>query len=252
MEGSSEKAKEIAEGLKRKSGAIRDTGIRRSMLARNLADLEFDTLAGVLNEIVMRASRGSPAYKEMLITLGDLDELVNRAGNEKMDEVYSYSRQQGLEEVASMLRKIPPKKFIVSQDEEVYVDRDMKDLALGYKKTLGRTANRDMVNRLLHDQDPSVIEQILANPALTEEQVVRIAAKRPTNSEILRHIARSQKWTRSYRVKKALVFNPYTPTEVSIGFLRLLMRQDVREVYSDENLHFELRQAAKRILKSEE
>jgi len=252
MEDRSEKAKRIAEKLKRKSRAIRDTGIRKGMLARSLAELDPETMAQVLDEIIRRSGRGAPSYREMLITLGDMEEVINRAGDEKMDEVYGYSRKQGLEEVASMLRKIPPRKSLVDREEEVYMDRDMKDLSLGYKKTLGRTGNRDIVNRLLHDQDPSVIEQILANPALTEEQVVRIAAKRPTNSEILRHIGRSPKWTRSYRVKKALVFNPYTPTEMSIGFLRVLMRQDIRDVYNNESLHFELRHAAKRMLKGEE
>jgi hypothetical protein len=93
-----------------------------------------------------------------------------------------------------------------------------------------------------------VIEQLLSNPGLTEEQVVRIAAKRPTNSEILRSISRSLRWNRSYRIRKSLVFNPYTPTEISLSLLRLLLKQDVIAVAEDQNLHVELRSAAQRLV----
>ena len=113
---------------------------------------------------------------------------------------------------------------------------------------MGRTGNLDLINRLLHDQDPAVVEQILSNPAITEDQIIKIAAKRPTNGEVLRALSRSTKWVKRYRVKRALVFNPYTPTEVGINLLTLLMKQDVVDVSRDKALHFELRLAARRIL----
>lgn len=246
-----EEARILAEKLKRKIISVRDLSIRRAVIAAELADIDVELLAHTLDYFVEQASSGSPHYKDVLSSLGDFSELVKRAGREKIDALYDYCVRECRNNVATMLRRIPPKRVAEDHPEDVYIDRDLKDLALGARKTMGRTGNRDLINRLLHDQDPSVIEQILTNPGITEDHVVRIAAKRPTNGDVLRKIGNSNRWGLKYRVRRALVFNPYTPTELSINFLRLLMRQDIAEVAADEALHFELRMHARRILNGE-
>jgi hypothetical protein len=165
-----------------------------------------------------------------------------------MDILYDFCFAHNLTDLFKLLRRIPPHRRAEDHPDDVYIDRELKDKTLGLRKSMGRLGNRDLINRLLHDQDPKVIEQLLLNPGLTEEQVVRIAAKRPTNSEVLRCISRSLRWNHSYRIRKSLVFNPYTPTEISLGLLRLLLKQDVIAVAEDQNLHVELRSAARRML----
>ena len=63
---------------------------------------------------------------------------------------------------------------------------------------------------------------------LVERDVVSVAARRPTRSEILEIISRHRKWASRYRVRKALACNPYTPHQISRRLLSTLMYQDVR------------------------
>ena len=240
--------RDLAEKLRRKITVVKDSGIRRALLAQEIANLDVETMAETLTAIIERAAMGSATYKDMLHSLGDLSEMMQRSGQEKIDLLYDFSFANNLTDLLKMLRRIPPHKRAEDHPDDVYIDRELKEKTLGLRKTLGRLGNSDLINRLLHDQDPDVIEQILRNPGLTEEQVVRIAAKRPTSSEVLRRISRSLRWNRSYRVRKSLVFNPYTPTEIGLVLLRLLLKQDVIVVAEDQNLHAELRSAARRLL----
>jgi len=242
----------LAEKLKSKIKVVKDAAIRRAVLAQELANLDAEQMARVLATIMGRAADGYPLYKDMMRSLGDMSELTSRAGKEKMNDVYDFCVREEIEDLASMLREIGPRKHVKDHSEDVFIDQRLSELSLGMRKTMGRTGGRDMVDRLLHDQDPNVIEQILTNPGITENHVIRIASKRPTNAEILRRVSRSTRWNRSYRVRKSLVFNPYTPAEISINLLQLLLTQDIQEVTKDQNLHIELRLAARRLLAGRE
>ena len=65
---------------------------------------------------------------------------------------------------------------------------------------------------------------------LREEDVVRLAAKRPCRPDVLSEIARTPRWAHSPRVRMALVLNPDTPIELATGIVGLLMRQELRLV----------------------
>ena len=49
----------------------------------------------------------------------------------------------------------------------------------------------------------------------TEDDVIRLAAKRPNRPDVLVQIARSDKWMHRARVRLTLVLNPQTPPEVA-------------------------------------
>jgi len=78
-----------------------------------------------------------------------------------------------------------------------------------------REAATRLMARLLLDPHPDVIARLLVNPRLTEDDVIRLAAKRPNRSDVLAQIARSDKWLHRPRVRIAIVLNPWTPPEVS-------------------------------------
>ena len=242
---------EQAEILTHKIGPIPELKSRTVILAKTLAKLNENQAVEVIRIILRRGARKIPRYQLALKSLKDIPELVRHIGRRKMSGIYTLSRQRDYDDVARLFQEISPMRRADEHPEDVYIDRELQDVALGMKKTLGRLGNRDLVNRLLHDQDPTVIRQILDNPGLTEDQVVRIAAKRPTSDLVLREISRSAKWTTRYRVQRALIFNPYTPTDISVRFVPLLLRQDLVEIRRSNSLHVELRLAAAEILKGD-
>jgi hypothetical protein len=105
-----------------------------------------------------------------------------------------------------------------------------RPLTLGERKSLARKPDRAMLERLLADPHPAVIARLLANPRLVEEDVLRVAARRPGSPAVLVEIARSPRWIHRPRIRLALVLNPDTPVDTSALVCGLLMRHELRLV----------------------
>ena len=108
--------------------------------------------------------------------------------------------------------------------------REGRPLTLGERKSLARRPDRDTMQRLLADPQPAVIQRCLRNPRITEDDVVRLAAKRPGRAEVLAVIARSTKWSHRTRVRLTLIMNPATPIEIAARISGLLLRPELQLV----------------------
>jgi len=86
------------------------------------------------------------------------------------------------------------------------------------------------LERLIADPHPDVIHRLLRNPRVLEDDVVRLAARRPGRSEVLVEIARSTQWVHRPRVRMALVLNPATPAEIAARIAGLLLRPELEFV----------------------
>jgi hypothetical protein len=97
-------------------------------------------------------------------------------------------------------------------EEQIFRDREM-----------ARTAKGEDLSRLVHSADDEVLLGLVANPALDETQLCVLLERKNLAAEILEEVARRKALTKTYRVKKALVFHPRAP--------RLLWLRMVRELY---------------------
>ena len=86
------------------------------------------------------------------------------------------------------------------------------------------------MERLLRDPHPDVIRQVLANPRLTEDDLLPLAARRPVRPDVLTEIARSTRWSHRPRIRMALVLNPDTPLGVAAPIVSLLLSHELRLV----------------------
>ncbi len=102
-------------------------------------------------------------------------------------------------------------------------------LTLGDRKWLARRPDRETIQRLLGDPHPDVIRRCLGNARVTEDDVVRLAARRPGRGDVLAEVARSA-WVRRPRVRLALVLNPATPVEIALRVAGLLLRPELELV----------------------
>jgi hypothetical protein len=133
----------------------------------------------------------------------------------------------------------------VLDDPAVQLPRAMAGLPLGVRRTLARGLDPHVLERLLLDPDPVVIAHLLANPRLTEDHVVRIAARRPVAASTLDVIQRSRRFGGRPRVRTALARNPYCPADLAIRLLGTLPLAEVRAVAGDGTLHPETRRHAR-------
>jgi len=218
--------------------------LRASSLEKKLGGLEAEEIAAILDCICNKAKEKDPAY---LKAYGALPELLRSAAfsREKILELRSVARQKDYLEVLQMLLDLPPRKIPPSSPEDPF----LKDLTLGHRKSLAKTQKITLLRKLLQDQDPMVIRSLLLNPRLTESEVLKIASLQPTSPRVLEEVFRQAKWIARYRVKKALVCNPYCPPSISVHLLKFLLLSDLREIAQVENLHLAVREVAYELVK---
>jgi hypothetical protein len=134
-------------------------------------------------------------------------------------------------------------------DAAARADARLFTLPLGVLKSRARlTRNPDELSRLAVASNPAVVREVLRNPRLTEDLVVRIAARRPARPEPLVEIWRSTRWSIRPAVRRALAFNPYLPPEVGVKVVSLLPRPDLELVRDNPGLHASLRELASTLL----
>jgi hypothetical protein len=126
------------------------------------------------------------------------------------------------------LRSTPPASSLAKA--KVPDDGKGRPLTLGERKSMARRPDRETMQRLMADPHPAVIHRLLRNPRVVEDDVVRLAAKRPGRGDVLAEIARSTRWSRRPRVRMALVMNPSTPTEIAARVVGLLLRPELQLV----------------------
>jgi hypothetical protein len=118
---------------------------------------------------------------------------------------------------------------------------------LGRRKTLGRTATGDLLDRVMRDPHPDVIANVMFNPRLNEELCVRLASRRPIKAELLDVIAKS-KWRKSPAVRRAIVMNPNADGALACQLVSTLTRAELLSVAHDETLSAEVREAARLLI----
>jgi hypothetical protein len=100
----------------------------------------------------------------------------------------------------------------------------------------------------LLDPHPLVIGQLLQNPKLVEDDVVRMVARRPARVDVLEAIARMPRWLSRQRVRLALLLNPGTPAAIAMPLLGACTRVELREVIASTDTPLALRATAHELL----
>lgn len=200
-----------------------------------LNDGDIERIAPVLEVLCARAEQADPPAREALIALVDAihdpscADVVQRLREEAVGvPLLALERivRQPLQSTTS-----PPPRPIPNPEEDRLPDYGRgRPLTLGERKSLARRPDRDMMERLLRDPHPDVIRQLLANPRLTEDDLLPLAARRPVRPDVLTEIARSTRWSHRPRIRIALVLNPDTPLEIAAPIVGLLMAHELRLV----------------------
>lgn len=233
----------IAEKILKESVGILDRRQRTYAIGQKLKRYPAETILEIFRVIAGRARFKEPLYLDGYRTISDVSRLAKHVGFGKMSEVYTLARRKSYSEVISFMQMVPPAKRI-GLDEELDEDPMLKEMTLGLKRQKARQRNRDMIDRLCNEQDPVVIQHLLKNPSVTLQHVIKIASKRPTSAKVLWVVYRDLKWVNHYVVKKTLISNPYTPTQVALSLLHFMLEQDLEEVAESMILHPRVRETA--------
>jgi hypothetical protein len=116
------------------------------------------------------------------------------------------------------------------------------------KVALAMKGTREERGILIRDANKIVAVAVLSSPKITETEVESIAKMASVSDEILRIIALTRAWVKSYNIVAALTRNPKTPVAISMNLLSRLNDRDLRMLSSDRNVPDILRITARQKL----
>lgn len=218
-----------ADPLIQKTRGLLEPELRASFVFALVRDAPAEELAPVLEDLCARAEQAELPAREVLVAL------VDALGRPDLVDATQRLREEAAGRAFLALERLLRQPVITlgertARKEHIPDYGRGRTLTLGERKSLARKPDRNTLERLLADPHPAVIERLLANPRLVEEDVLRIAARRPGHAAVLVAIARSPRWIHRPRIRLALVLNPDSPPETSALVCGLLMRQELRLV----------------------
>jgi hypothetical protein len=202
------------------------------------AEAAYDRVVAVIESIVSRSEQGQVAFMSLAQFLQRHRELAR-------DVLMPLATASGHVEILSILVDENPLKKPGPRDLDPPRLNDARDVTLGERRSMARRPDRDILSRLVMDPDPQVIRILMLNPRVVEADILRIASRRPNSAEVLTEVFRHPKWVRRQVVRLALILNPYSPLEISLGLLGLLNRAELRTVSREQSIHPILRGQAR-------
>lgn len=222
----------LAERWRRAVAALVDPALRVGYIRAELMRPEADDVAEALDEICVAAEHGDAPARDLLGAAAVA--LAVDEAKARRNQLRALAVARALPALARLLRRPPSDEASAARPDEapppIPVERGGRALTLGERKALARRPTRRSLDALMRDPHPMVVRALLANPRLTEDDVVRMAARRPGRPEALTEIARDSRWMLRPRVRRALVLNPATPPELAVPLVRVMLEAELHEV----------------------
>jgi hypothetical protein len=196
---------------------------------------------------------GIPAFKEAAAAIQD--ELIPMASDEPTPDDLLFQETQDLAERLAA-------ETAADEDTHRLNDTGEEEVADKFAPLYVRIANMTMSQKvrrailgtkeermlLVRDRNRVVATAAIRSPLLQENEVVLISRNRNMSEDVLRVIATSPEWTKSYGVKKNLIENPKTPTSISTRMITQLREADLRHLAKNKNVPGAVQEAARRHL----
>lgn len=144
----------------------------------------------------------------------------------------------------------------LASESDEFSDEDLKGnlfatvqkMNVMQKIKIARSGGKEARSLLVKDRNKVVAISVMANPKMTDTEVVAIAQSRGVSDEILRLITVNREWTKSYQVKLALATNPKSPQSIATKFLNYLQDKDLKIIMKSKDVPSAVSVHARRIL----
>ncbi|MCA9652377.1 MAG: hypothetical protein H6712_20975 [Myxococcales bacterium] len=236
-----------ARSVARRLAVLPERFMRMARLAEIVEAADPPDAAWLLDTLATAGRAGGPPFDVSLLAAVDL------FGGDRLP----YPCRQAIFEAAEARGLAACLDLMLSQsqveDEQAGAPRPLvpgtRPLTLGERKSLARSWDRTVLERLLADPHADVVRLLLSNPHVTEDDILRIATARGSSAAVLGLVLRSRRWGTAPRVRRALVRNPRLPLATALRLLGLLGRRDLEELRRDPHLPPRLAAALKRRLR---
>ena len=219
--------------------------MRVGLVCERIEQMPDDEAVRFLGEAFGRASAGDADAQLVFLAVGWA--LFDPRIAPRRPQLGSAARSAELHHVADFVT--PPVDEEASERTRRIPDFGRgRPLTLGERKSLARTSDRNLIQRVVRDPHPDVVRILLGNPTLTEEDVVRICAARPNDPEVLQTVYLHRRWVVRYRPRNAILRNPDTPLDTALLLVPLLRKPELKEAATSSELAPVVRLGCRRVL----
>jgi hypothetical protein len=225
--------------------SLKDAALRLAFMRDQLARLGLAEVAAALDDLAGSAEQADPIAREVLGAV--MPELTSSDAQTMVSELRAHAAERSLLALGRLLRSrrsAAPATALEPDERLLAKSKAGRVLTLGERKALARRPSRAALERVMRDAHPAVVRFLLQNPCLTEDDVVRLAARRPASVDVLAQIAGSPEWLARPRVRMAIVQNPRAPTELAVPIVGLLIRPELEQVVEAADVAAVVRAAA--------
>lgn len=131
------------------------------------------------------------------------------------------------------------------QKQQSFQER-LSTMTVPEKMKCAMKGTREMRSILIRDPNRLVASAVLSCPKVNPAEVEAFAKMGNVSEDILRTIANTRAWTKSYGVVLSLVKNSKTPVALSLNLMQRLTESDVKKIATDRNVPEALRLAARK------
>ena len=167
-------------------------------------------------------------------------------GLEFIEEIYEETQEQRDMIVNKILGELKSEDIDLPNERISIINRIMK-MGMKDRTQLAMKGDRESRNILIRDPNRIVATAVVNNPRITEQEIEKIAAMRTVTEDILRQIASSRQWSRSYSIVHALARNPRTPIANCMNILSRLQLRDLVALSKNRNVSDAVRRQALRL-----
>ncbi len=221
-----------------------------------------ETVDGSLQDVIVTNQvrlLQAPVIVERLFENPRLSPEIRRRADEFLEEFFLKKEREKDEAAAAAAAAAPaaaPEPAAAPapvEDEPELSEAEKKSLfarlsvmTVVQKIRLAYRGNKEERMFLVQDRNRLVSAAALKSPKTREADAEAIANMKSVSEDVLRGIAFRRDWMRHYGVLRALVRNPRSPIDVTLGLVLKLNAKDMKLLSSDRNVPEAVRATARR------
>ena len=163
-----------------------------------------------------------------------------------IEEIYEETEAHRQEVINKILGEFNLEEESLSGERISMINRIMR-MNMKDRIRLAMKGDREARNILIRDPNRVVAQAVLQNARITDQEIEKISTMRTVPEDILRQIANSRQWSRSYAVAHNLARNPRTPIGNVMSILTRLQQRDLIALSKNRNISDAVRRQAARI-----
>jgi hypothetical protein len=198
----------------------------------------------------------APVIVERLFENQRLSPEIRRRADEFLEEFF-LKKERELEEAAAAAAAAPapepeapaPEPETepeLSEEEKKSLFARLSVMTVVQRIRLAYRGNKEERMFLVQDRNRLVSAAVLKSPKTREADAEAIANMKSVSEDVLRTIAFRREWTRHYGILRALVRNPRSPIDVTLGLVVKLNARDMKLLAGDRNVPEAVRSTARR------